>query len=87
MLKSLPILILIAIISSSCCATPTPSQARLPLPEELTMPKHLAIEDPEWKCLGKENFWDCPAFKKLGQREKLYEKRIETLRNTIEKTH
>lgn len=79
------ILILSAITLISCGTVST--GAVLKLPPELIIPEKLKISDGEWKCLSKEKFWKCPAYIKLGKRDVLKSKRIETLKGIIKSTH
>ena len=81
------LLILISSLTILASCSHIPTQAKLKLPPELVIPEKLRIAEHEWRCLGKEKFWECPAFQKLGKRDKLKDARIETLRNIIKATH
>ena len=70
------LIIVSAMVLSSCCGTP--NQARLPLPQDLVYPK---ITAEELQCLSDS------AYKRLNERRIMCESRIETLKNTIKKTH
>lgn len=72
------LMILSGMILASCCSTPIPSQAKLPLPQKLVYPK---IQPNEVQCLADE------TYQKLNLRRSMCEQRIETLRNIIKKTH
>jgi hypothetical protein len=74
---------LITLSSCSCIG----SQGRLTDLPPLVIPENLKIADSEWKCLANEVFWKCPAYIKLGKRDKLKDARIQTLVNKIKSTH
>ena len=78
------ILTLSLIILSSCCGIG--SQGRLSDLPPLVIPENLKIQDDEWKCLANKEFWKCPAYQKLGKRDKLKDARILTLENKIKST-
>ena len=71
------IILLIATISLISCSG-IPTQAKLPLPPELT---YSVITADEVKCLTDE------VFNKIKKRDKLKSARIQTLRNIIISTH
>ena len=68
------IVILICIISSSCSS----HIAKLPLPDELVLPK---IKAAELECLAID------PLNRLAQRDRLQRNRIKTLTNIIKTTH
>jgi hypothetical protein len=70
------LIILSVTVLSSCCSIP--DQAKLPLPPDLVYPK---IQAEELQCLSDD------TYKRLNERRIMCESRIETLKNTIKKTH
>lgn len=86
-LKYLTMIILMQITLISCSHIPT--NAELSILESLVIPKNLKIADSEWACLAKPKIErkKCPAFIKLGKRDKLKDARILTLTNKIKSTH
>jgi len=75
-LKTITLLIVTSFWISACGSIPT--QAKLPLPPEITYP---VITADEVQCLTDN------VFNKIKMRDKLKSARIETLKNIIKTTH